>query len=88
MLLKKQLILGGLPFLLLSLLKDLIELRREQWVSPLEAHTMQLRLIFLLILADGTLALGVSLLLVAPLKDTSRDQNVVVDPTLVLRVLH
>jgi hypothetical protein len=88
MLLKKQLILGGLPFLLLSLLKDLIELRREQWVSPLEAHTMQLRLIFLLILADGTLALGVSLLLVTPLKDTSRDQNVVVDPTLVLRVLH
>lgn len=88
MLLKKQLILGGLPFLLLSLLKDLIELRREQWVSPLEAHTMQLRLIFLLILADGTLALGVSLLLVAPLKDASRDQNVVVDPTLVLRVLH
>jgi hypothetical protein len=88
MLLKKQLILGGLPFLLLSLLKDLIELRREQWVSPLEAHTMQLRLIFLLILADGTLALGVSLLLVAPLKDASRDQNVVVDPTLILRVLH
>ena len=88
MLLKKQLILGGLPFLLLSLLKDLIELRREQWVSPLEAHTMQLRLIFLLILADGTLALGVSLLLVAPLKDASRDQNVVIDPTLVLRVLH
>jgi len=88
MLLKKQLILGGLPFLLLSLLKDLIELRRKQWVSPLEAHTMQLSLIFLLILADGTLALGVSLLLVTPLKDTSRDQNVVVDPTLVLRVLH
>jgi hypothetical protein len=49
---------------------------------------MQLRLIFLLILADGTLALGVSLLLVAPLKDASRDQNVVVDPTLILRVLH
>ena len=65
-------------------MEDLIELRREQRVRPLEAHAMQLGLIFLIVLADGTLALGVSLLLVAPLKDASWDQNVVVDPRLVL----
>jgi len=49
---------------------------------------MQLRLVFLLVLADRTLALCISLLLVAPLQDASRDQDVVVDPRLVRRVLH
>ena len=87
-LLKKKLVLGGLSLLLLPLLKDLIELRGKKGVRPLEAHTMQLRLVFLLVLADGALALGVSLLLVAPLQDASRDQNVVVDPSLVRGVLH
>ena len=82
-LLKKHLVFGGLPLLLLPLLKDLIELRGEQRVRPFEAHAMQLRLVFLLVLADGSLALGVSLLLVAPLQDASRDQDVVIDPRLV-----
>lgn len=87
MLLKKQLVLGGLPLLLLPLLKDLIELRGKQRICPLEAHAMQLRLVFLLVLADGTLALCVSLLLVAPLQDASRDQDVVIGSGIVRSIL-
>ena len=86
--LKKSLILSHLLLLLLSLLKDLIELGRQQRVSALQADPLQLSLILLLVLTYSTLCPRVSLLFLTFLKNASGDENVVIDSSLVLLVLH